>query len=271
MEGSLDPARLQNAYHKARGQLFREQTSNGWWEGELSTSALSTATAIVALQMVTRQLPANEAPYTELINNGIRWLADHQNEDGGWGDTVRSFSNISTTMLARAAFITTEKVEEYPETIERATGYIDRIGGVDAVIKRYGKDKTFSVPILTQCALAGEVDWNQIPALPFELACLPHQFYKTVKLPVVSYALPALIAIGQVRHHFAKPWNPISRVIRNLSIKPTLKKLITLQPESGGFLEAAPLTSFVTMSLAAMESTNTRSLKRCAVSARQRS
>ena len=69
------------------------------------------------------------------------------------------------------------------------------------VCARYGKDKTFSIPILTHCALAGLVDWKEVQALPFELACLPAKFYKTVRLPVVSYALPALIAIGQVRHH----------------------------------------------------------------------
>ncbi|HAH43815.1 MAG TPA: squalene--hopene cyclase, partial [Planctomycetaceae bacterium] len=73
-----------------------------------------------------------------------------------------------------------------------------------------------------------------------------------VRLPVVSYALPALIAIGQVRHHFRKPRNPITRFIRNLAVKRSLKKLISIQPTNGGFLEAAPLTSFVTMSLAGM-------------------
>jgi len=119
------------------------------------------------------------------------------------------------------------------------------------VLREYRKDKTFSVPILTQCALAGLVDWKEIPALPFELAWFPHRFYKTIKLPVVSYALPALIAIGQVKHHFVKPWNPLSRLIRKIAINPTLKKLKSIQPTSGGFLEAAPLTSFVTMSLAA--------------------
>jgi squalene-hopene/tetraprenyl-beta-curcumene cyclase len=119
-------------------------------------------------------------------------------------------------------------------------------------VARYGKDKTFSVPILTHCALAGLVDWREIPALPFELACLPPRFYKTVRLPVVSYALPALIAIGQVRHHFRKPRNPLTRLLRRFAIEPSLKVLDHIQPTNGGFLEAAPLTSFVTMSLAAM-------------------
>ena len=69
----------------------------GTWVGELSTSALSTAVAIIALRLVDRDAHAN------LIDAGLAWLAAHQNPDGGWGDTVRSLSNISTTMLCRAA------------------------------------------------------------------------------------------------------------------------------------------------------------------------
>ncbi len=81
---------------------------------------------------------------------------------------------------------------------------------------------------------------------------MPARFYKTVKLPVVSYALPALIAIGQVRHHHKKTWNPITRFLRWWAKNPSLRVLERIQPDNGGFLEAAPLTSFVTMSLAGM-------------------
>ena len=35
---------------------------------------------------------------------GLRWLVANQNADGGWGDTVLSKSNISTTALCWAAF-----------------------------------------------------------------------------------------------------------------------------------------------------------------------
>ena len=35
---------------------------------------------------------------------GLRYLAEQQNDDGGWGDTDKSESNLATTMLARAAF-----------------------------------------------------------------------------------------------------------------------------------------------------------------------
>src|SRR5262249_4537524 len=142
--------------------------------------------------------------------------------------------------------------DRFAAIVAAAKTYLERAGGVPALRARYGKDKTFSIPILTHCALAGLVNWRDVAPLPFELACIPPRCYRWARLPVVSYALPALIAIGQVRHHFVKPRNPLSRFLRWLARDRSLAILETIQPSSGGFLEATPLTSFVTMSLAGM-------------------
>ncbi len=106
------------------------------------------------------------------------------------------------------------------------------------------------MPILTLCALAGQVAWEHVPALPFELAALPRRLFGWLGLPVVSYALPALIAIGQAGHFHRPSRNPLARLARGLTKRRTLRVLEGIQPESGGFLEATPLTSFVVMSLA---------------------
>jgi len=87
--------------------------------------------------------------------------------------------------------------------------------------------------------------------LPFELACLPQSWYRYARLPVVSYAIPALVAIGQARHWFAPSRFPPLRWLRRASVAPSLRVLERMQPASGGFLEATPLTAFVVMSLAA--------------------
>ena len=79
------------------------RTADGYWVGELSSSALSTATALVALGLYVRGAAPPSAHDIALVNGGVAWLLSHQNEDGGWGDTDRSFSNISTTALAWAA------------------------------------------------------------------------------------------------------------------------------------------------------------------------
>ncbi|MBM4030520.1 MAG: squalene--hopene cyclase, partial [Planctomycetes bacterium] len=98
----------------------------------------------------------------------------------------------------------------------------------------------------------GRDAWCLVPALPFELAALPHRLFKWLRLPVVSYALPALIAIGQARFHHAPPRNPIARLVRHAARRKTLRVLQGTQPPSGGFLEAIPITAFVAMSLAAI-------------------
>ncbi len=240
----------------ATAELLQQRTAEGWWEGELSTSALSTATAVMALLQLRQHAPEdNQLPQRDqLIQGGLRWLAEHQNGDGGWGDTVLSISNISTTMLVHAVFHAAQQTNlpcnpEWQQIRDKAAAHVQAAGGASAVLQRYGKDRTFSIPILTHCALAGTVSWKQVLPLPFELACIPQRLYAAVRMPVVSYALPALIAIGQVIFHHRGHWNPLLRWIRRRAIGRSLRVLESIQPPNGGFLEATPLTSFVSMSL----------------------
>jgi squalene-hopene/tetraprenyl-beta-curcumene cyclase len=253
---TVTPDRLESAYQTALSALLAERTPQGHWVGELSTSALSTATAVMALSLVARQTGASA--HSDLIINGIRWLVEHQNADGGWGDTPKSLSNISTSMLCRAAFPITGAAEKHGDSIQRLDSYLNHHCGItpaeraEAIRKRYGKDRTFAVPILTTCAIAGLVNWREVAPLPFELACFPQSLFRFLRLPVVSYALPALIGIGQAIYHHRPPRNPVIRAMRHLARKRSLLVLRSIQPSNGGFLEATPLTSFVTVSLASI-------------------
>src|SRR5438105_12854685 len=101
MDSPLAFERLIAVYQTALSALLAERNADGYWTGELSSSALSTATAISALALVQKQTGVRT--HDQLIAYGLAWLAAHQNADGGWGDTVKSFSNISTSMLCRAA------------------------------------------------------------------------------------------------------------------------------------------------------------------------
>ena len=254
---NLAADRLERAYQTARAALFAERTPEGHWVGELSTSALSTATAVSALALVQKEREPPR-PHDALIAGGLAWLAAHQNADGGWGDTVVSVSNISTTMLCRAAFHITGGAGQYADCLQRAEQHLQAKYGAtpaqqaQAVRERYGKDRTFAVPILTMSAIAGLTSWDEVEALPFELACCPQELYRMLRLHVVSYALPALIAVGQAIYHHRPPRNPIMRLVRRLAVNRSLAVLESIQPSSGGFLEAAPLTSFVVMSLASI-------------------
>lgn len=256
---SITTSRLHIAYETARDYLLEQRQSRKHWTGQLAASSLSTATAISALALVRQHfqatttesdLPTN-SQLSRAIDNGLDWLANHQNQDGGWGDTNLSYSNISTTLLVIAAFKLADQQSSHVKLLQAAQKYVDNIGIEAGLRKRYGKDKTFAIPILANAALAGMVSWKKVAALPFELACCPPAIYRFLRLPVVSYAIPALVAIGQVRFLHRRPRNPITWLVRKLTLNKSLRVLQRIQPTSGGYLEAIPLTSFVTMSLAA--------------------
>ncbi len=244
----------------ARAALLRARTDDGHWEGRLSTSALSTAAAVIAVATAAQREDSGVVAYSDLIDRGAAWLAAHANRDGGWGDTPESLSNIATTALAWGALHVAPQTPAIEAAVRQAEAWLTFVaGGLDAgslrraLDVRYGTDRTFSVPILTALAIAGRLpSWRTVAQLPFELAAAPHQLFATLRLPVVSYALPALIAIGQVRHQMRPTRNPMAWLARTATRRATLKTLRAIQPTTGGFLEATPLTSFVVMSLAAL-------------------
>ncbi len=268
-------ASLEQAWQIAHDTLQAERTAEGHWTGELSASALSTATAVSALAQSRKSgciCEARGADADRAIAVGCDWLVRQQNADGGFGDTDRSYSNIATTLLvlaawelakpqdfsvrSRAAVPLVQPQGSVDQTrMDRcavaAWKYVEGQGKWDGLRRRYGTDKTFVVPILSNCALAGLAEWRDVAPLPFEAAWLPQELYRWARLPVVSYAVPALVAIGQARFHFAPPKNPLVKAVRQRAIAPTLRVLRTMQPASGGYLEATPLTSFVLMNLAA--------------------
>ena len=268
---AIDQETLDRARRSAADRLLALRTPAGHWVGRLSSSALATATAINALRLV------DAAAHGQRLRRGVAWLAATQLPDGSWGDTVASRGNLSTTLLCWAALAAvidepagtdcggSDMHADASAAVARAASWIEsHAGGLDAAtIARslggiYGRDRTFSAPILTHAVLCGRFGdprrpetWSEVPQLPFELAALPQSWFRAVDMQVVSYALPALIAIGQARHASA-PSRRFLRTIRDAARGPTLRTLAAIQPENGGYLEATPLTSFVTMSLAGM-------------------
>ena len=75
---TLNPARLKAALQTTREVLLAERNEQGYWTGDLSSSALATATAVVALHLVQRETKAN---HQDLIDGGLLWLVANANED----------------------------------------------------------------------------------------------------------------------------------------------------------------------------------------------
>ena len=240
-----------------------EKRGEGIWRGRLSSSAISTSVSVFALSMADKDL------YDVQIKGGVRWLLSTMHRDGSWGDSIESRSNMTATLLSYAALFSQDAAPE-----EAKSFLMTRFGGisddkiVDGVLAYYGKDLTFSAPILVMCALAGVIkSWEKIPQLPFELSVVPQRFFKFLRLPVVSYAIPALIAVGILRHRKGnvsfqndgslsdienmhlkrRTGKGLFYNIRESFVEKSLRVLTKLQPSNGGFLEAAPLTAFVTM------------------------
>lgn len=225
----------------------------GYWDGRLSSSALGVAVAITALHFY--DAPGN----TVEIASGLDWLKKNGNPDGGFGDSPGSISNVSTSLLCYAAVKACSRDSEGRQLLQTIGDYlraqnIDVDSGqlIPAILDFYKTDRTFSVPILTMCALCGVPGpeaFDSIPQLPFELSLLPRSFYSLLNLSVVSYAIPALVAVGIAIFRFKKRKNRLMRLIRKAAITKSLTLLRKIQPESGGYLEAIPLTAFVCLCL----------------------
>lgn len=236
--------------------LKKEQNQDGFWNGMLSSSALSTAVAIVALKI-------NGNKQDEVrIRDGFNWLRDNINTEGGFGDTPQSESNVSTSLLSYAAIYYCQPDKESGNPLLRSIERFLETKNISfsaqditsSILNFYGKDYTFSVPILsmlTICGVLPDEACRRIPQLPFELSLLPASLYRFFNLQVVSYAIPALIGVGIFIHSKRKRGVSVTRFYRNLCVDKAINKLTSLMPESGGFLEAIPLTGFVSMSLIA--------------------
>ena len=245
---------LENRYIDLISLLGAERNEHGFWSGKLSSSALATAVSIVALKI------NGDIPDNQIVSNGLEWLINHINTDGGFGDTPKSKSNVSTSLLCYAAISSCGKghksvnnalagIESYlaQQNLDLKSDNI-----TSSVLSYYGSDFTFSVPILSMLVICGVLDseaCRKIPQLPFELSLFPASWYSLLNLRVVSYAIPALIAVGIFVYKTRRHHNPVMSWIRTRSIHPALQKLENIIPDSGGFLEATPLTAFVAMCL----------------------
>lgn len=239
----MNRSQLKEMQTDAMQRLMCSRSADDMWRGSLSSSAISTAVSVFALQRI------DAVKYQAQIDAGVQWLRATMKADGTWGDSVESPSNMTATLLTYVSlYAVGQAPPESRQYLVRQLGGDSEVSLIQGVMRYYGRDLTFSVPILMMCALAGMVsDWKRIPPFPFELATLPQRLFRYLNLPVVSYAIPALIAVGICQmYHRRGLFSPL----RRLFVPKAMQVLLRMQPSDGGFLEAAPLTAFVSMCLA---------------------
>ncbi|MCZ7644248.1 MAG: squalene--hopene cyclase [Planctomycetota bacterium] len=261
---------MRTALQRAMTAAREARSAAGCWQGRVASSPLATAVALAALA-------GDDRPGVDL-EAAAAYLRRTQNPDGGWGDTEIGKSNLAATLLVLSAHqssIVNRQSSILPDSdLHRANAFIAQLGGLDAGLKRvYGADQTFQVPIRMTAAYAGRgaegcglsnkrqsssatqssvlspQSWRHVDALPFELALVPRGLMGAAGLPVVSYALPALVCVGLARHANAPSRFPPLRWLRNFAAERALSLVSGMQPKSGGFLEAVPITAFCLIGL----------------------
>ena len=88
---------------------------------------------------------------------GRSWLLEHKNADGLYGDSPESPANLTATFLAYAALR-----NSHADHMREAEAYLNKtFGGLTfeavkaGLLKEYGKDLTFSVPLLALATASG--------------------------------------------------------------------------------------------------------------------
>ena len=83
-EGYADDMRTE----RGRQRLLAEQEADGSWYGRWGANYIyGTAAALPALAAL------GEAPEGSATRRAVKWLEEHQNPDGGWGEDLRSYDN----------------------------------------------------------------------------------------------------------------------------------------------------------------------------------
>ncbi len=225
--------RLHRAIDEARDYLYQNQRDMSHWVGTLSSSALATAIAVVALRLV------DDETYHDRIVSGRAWLICTQNPDGGWGDAVKDYSNINATSLVIGALTFTAACDEndYREELARALARLEAFGGWEAVGDP-GRC-TLSGPCRTVAALAGILDFMRIKRLRPEVIMLPARVRRTISTTFPAYLSISMLHSARARH----PLNLLPTYGRACSR--ALEWLRRTQGPNGSFEESAFLTSVI--------------------------
>ncbi|MCC6179352.1 MAG: squalene--hopene cyclase [Chloroflexi bacterium] len=208
-----DRAASTDALRRAVDWLLNQQSSEGWWAGELETNVTMTAEHVLLL----RFLGLDVAP---IRAGAIRHFLQNQREDGSWALYFEGPADLSTTIEAYVA-LKVLGLDPASPPMTRARRVIHQQGGV-------AHARVFTKIWL---ALFGAYPWRGIPSMPPELVYLP----ASVPLNLYDFACwargtiaPLLIVLSR------RPRRPLGISLAEL-IVPGTEASLTKVPGSGLF------------------------------------
>jgi squalene-hopene/tetraprenyl-beta-curcumene cyclase len=143
------------ALNRAIGWLLQEQSTEGWWSGELETNVTMTAEHVLLFRFL-------GLPLDEFRAGAIAHMLHHQRSDGSWALYYDGPADLSTTIEAYVALKVLGMDPERSE-MRKARDVILRQGGV------------VNARVFTKIwlALFGIYPWSGVPSLPPELGFFP--------------------------------------------------------------------------------------------------
>ena len=231
-------ARARRAADRAAEHLYGRQRSDGGWTDRLSSSAVATGLAVVALAR------AGRAAHRRPVEAGLAWLRDSQRADGGWSDAdADPPGSKSGTAFAMAAF----RALDTPDAASRlAAGrrFLAAAGGADRIPGMTGPGpRTWPAAAAIVWALVGLREPGSQPRQPVEVVLLPRRLRS-----MVSIALPGVLGLGVMQSRLL-PQHPVRRALRRLAEPRALAWLRSVQAPNGGIEECPMLVALVLLGL----------------------
>ena len=152
---SVERASPEQCLRRAIGWLLQEQSTEGWWSGELETNVTMTAEHVLLF----RFLGLSHDPFRA---GAIAHILNNQRSDGSWALYYDGPADLSTTIEAYVA-LKVLGVDPQCDEMRKALEVILRQGGV------------VNARVFTKIwlALFGVYPWSGVPSLPPELVYFP--------------------------------------------------------------------------------------------------
>ncbi|HYL27059.1 MAG TPA: FAD-dependent oxidoreductase, partial [Candidatus Nitrosotalea sp.] len=150
-----DERAVHTALNRAVGWLLQEQSTEGWWSGELETNVTMTAEHVLLFRFL-------GLPIDDIRAGAAAHILHHQRNDGSWALYYDGPADLSTTIESYVA-LKVLGVDPQRDEMRKALGVILRQGGV------------VNARVFTKIwlALFGVYPWSGVPSVPPEIVYFP--------------------------------------------------------------------------------------------------